>query len=138
MDASDRKNLYVTGGLGPSAQNEGLTFDYDLPNETAYAETCAAVALVFWASRMLGPGPDRTYADVMERALYNGALVGLSLDGTRFFYDNPLESRGKHHRWTWHRCPCCPQTLRGWWRLSAPTSMAKRKMKSRSTFIATA
>lgn len=89
MDASDRKNLYVTGGLGPSAQNEGLTFDYDLPNETAYAETCAAVALVFWASRMLGPGPDRTYADVMERALYNGALVGLSLDGTRFFMTIP-------------------------------------------------
>ncbi|WFS03436.1 glycoside hydrolase family 127 protein [Rhizobium tumorigenes] len=105
------KNLYVTGGFGPSAHNEGLTFDYDLPNETAYAETCAAVALVFWASRMLGLGPDRAYADVMERALYNGALVGLSIDGTRFFYDNPLESRGKHHRWTWHRCPCCPPNI---------------------------
>lgn len=105
------KNLYVTGGFGPSALNEGLTFDYDLPNETAYAETCAAVALVFWASRMLGLGPDRAYADVMERALYNGALSGLSLDGTRFFYDNPLESRGCHHRWTWHRCPCCPPNI---------------------------
>ncbi|WP_193227720.1 glycoside hydrolase family 127 protein [Aureimonas psammosilenae] len=105
------KNLYVTGGFGPSAHNEGLTFDYDLPNETAYAETCAAVALVFWANRMLGLGPDRRYADVMERALYNGALVGLSLDGTRFFYDNPLESRGGHHRWTWHRCPCCPPNI---------------------------
>ncbi len=106
-----RKNMYVTGGFGPSAYNEGLTFDYDLPNETAYAETCAAVALVFWASRMLGLGPDRAYADVMERALYNGALVGLSLDGTQFFYDNPLESRGKHHRWNWHRCPCCPPNI---------------------------
>ncbi|MBO0132085.1 glycoside hydrolase family 127 protein [Agrobacterium burrii] len=105
------KNLYVTGGFGPSAHNEGLTFDYDLPNETAYAETCAAVALVFWANRMLGLGADRTYADVMERALYNGALVGLSIDGTQFFYDNPLESRGKHHRWTWHRCPCCPPNI---------------------------
>ncbi|MCJ2127134.1 glycoside hydrolase family 127 protein [Methylobacterium sp. J-077] len=105
------KNLYVTGGFGPSAHNEGLTFDYDLPNETAYAETCAAVALVFWANRMLGLGPDRRYGDVMERALYNGALVGLSLDGTRFFYDNPLESRGGHHRWTWHRCPCCPPNI---------------------------
>lgn len=105
------KNLYVTGGFGPSAHNEGLTFDYDLPNETAYAETCAAVALVFWANRMLGLGPDRRYGDVMERALYNGALVGLSLDGTRFFYDNPLESRGSHHRWTWHRCPCCPPNI---------------------------
>jgi DUF1680 family protein len=106
-----RKNMYVTGGFGPSAHNEGLTFDYDLPNETAYAETCAAVALVFWANRMLGLGPDRVYADVMERALYNGALVGLSLDGTQFFYDNPLESRGKHHRWNWHRCPCCPPNI---------------------------
>ncbi|MBB4000880.1 glycoside hydrolase family 127 protein [Aureimonas pseudogalii] len=105
------KNLYVTGGFGPSAHNEGLTFDYDLPNETAYAETCAAVALVFWANRMLGLGPDRAYGDVMERALYNGALVGLSLDGTRFFYDNPLESRGAHHRWRWHRCPCCPPNI---------------------------
>lgn len=105
------KNLYVTGGFGPSALNEGLTFDYDLPNDTAYAETCAAVALVFWASRMLGLGPDRAYADVMERALYNGALAGLSLDGTTFFYDNPLESRGCHHRWTWHRCPCCPPNI---------------------------
>lgn len=105
------KNLYVTGGFGPSALNEGLTFDYDLPNETGYAETCAAVALVFWASRMLGLGPDRRYGDVMERALYNGALSGLSVDGTRFFYENPLESRGGHHRWTWHRCPCCPPNI---------------------------
>lgn len=105
------KNLYVTGGFGPSHRNEGLTFDYDLPNETAYAETCAAVALVFWANRMLGLGPNRRYADVMERALYNGALVGLSLDGSSFFYENPLESRGGHHRWRWHRCPCCPPNL---------------------------
>lgn len=110
-DHLTQKNLYVTGGFGPSAHNEGLTFDYDLPNETAYAETCAAVALVFWANRMLGLGPDGRYADVMERALYNGALVGLSMDGTRFFYDNPLESRGQQHRWTWHRCPCCPPNI---------------------------
>lgn len=105
------RNLYITGGFGPSASNEGLTFDYDLPNETAYAETCASVALVFWASRMLGRGPDVQYADVMEQALYNNALAGLSLDGTQFFYDNPLESRGDHHRWTWHRCPCCPPNI---------------------------
>ena len=106
-----RKNLYVTGGFGPSAQNEGLTFDYDLPNETGYAETCAAVAVVFWANRMLGLGPDREYGDVMERALYNGALSGLALDGKTFFYENPLESRGNHNRWTWHRCPCCPPNI---------------------------
>lgn len=105
------RNLYITGGFGPSARNEGLTFDYDLPNESAYAETCASVALVFWASRMLGRGPDIKYADIMEQALYNNALAGLSLDGTRFFYDNPLESRGNHHRWTWHRCPCCPPNI---------------------------
>ena len=102
------RNLYVTGGFGPSAFNEGLTVDFDLPNDTAYAETCAAVSLVFWASRMLGRGPDARYADVMERALYNGALAGLSLDGRTFFYENPLESRGHHHRWEWHKCPCCP------------------------------
>ncbi|MDY8111038.1 glycoside hydrolase family 127 protein [Fulvimarina sp. 2208YS6-2-32] len=105
------RNLYITGGFGPSADNEGLTFDYDLPNETAYAETCASVALVFWASRMLGRGADGRYADIMEQSLYNNALAGLSLDGTRFFYDNPLESRGGHHRWTWHRCPCCPPNI---------------------------
>lgn len=104
-------NLYIHGGFGPSERNEGLTFDFDLPNETAYAETCAAVALVFWASRMLGRGPDAGYGDVMERALYNCALAGLSMDGTRFFYENPLESRGDHHRWDWHHCPCCPPNI---------------------------
>lgn len=106
-----RRNLYVTGGFGPSADNEGLTFDYDLPNDTAYQETCASVALVFWANRMLGLGAVGRYGDIMEQALYNGALVGLSQDGTRFFYDNPLESRGQHHRWIWHRCPCCPPNV---------------------------
>jgi DUF1680 family protein len=105
------KRLYVTGGLGPSADNEGFTADYDLPNESAYAETCAAVGLVFWASRMLGLGPDARYGDAMELALYNGAAAGLSLDGATFFYENPLESRGGHHRWTWHRCPCCPPNI---------------------------
>jgi len=105
------KKLYVHGGLGPSANNEGFTSDYDLPNESAYAETCAAVGLVFWASRMLGMGPDARYADALERALYNGAISGLSLDGSRFFYENPLESRGGRHRWSWHRCPCCPPNI---------------------------
>nr|WP_321457963.1 beta-L-arabinofuranosidase domain-containing protein [uncultured Cohaesibacter sp.] len=105
------RNLYVTGGFGPSKDNEGLTFDYDLPNDSAYAETCAAVALVFWASRMLGRGPDARFGDVMERALYNNVLAGLSDDGCQFFYDNPLESHGDHHRWRWHRCPCCPPNV---------------------------
>jgi uncharacterized protein len=105
------KQMYVTGGIGPAASNEGFTDYYDLPNESAYAETCAAVGLTMWASRMLGRGPDRRYADIMEQALYNGALSGLSTDGASFFYDNPLESRGSHHRWTWHRCPCCPPNV---------------------------
>ncbi|ANT51362.1 glycoside hydrolase family 127 protein [Mesorhizobium amorphae] len=105
------KNLYITGGIGPSAHNEGFTADYDLPNETAYAETCASVGLVFWASRMLGMGPNARYADMMERALYNGSISGLSLDGSLFFYENPLESRGNHNRWKWHRCPCCPPNI---------------------------
>ncbi|WEX08189.1 beta-L-arabinofuranosidase domain-containing protein [Chelativorans sp. AA-79] len=105
------KQMYVTGGIGPAASNEGFTDYYDLPNESAYAETCASVGLVFWASRMLGRGPDRRYADIMEQALYNGALSGLSLDGQTFFYENPLESAGRHHRWTWHHCPCCPPNI---------------------------
>ncbi|NRP75822.1 Non-reducing end beta-L-arabinofuranosidase [Ensifer psoraleae] len=105
------KQIYVTGGVGPAASNEGFTDHYDLPNDTAYAETCASVGLVFWASRMLGRGPNRRYADIMEQALYNGALPGLSIDGRTFFYDNPLESTGKHHRWNWHPCPCCPPNI---------------------------
>jgi DUF1680 family protein len=105
------KQMYVTGGIGPAAANEGFTDYYDLPNDTAYAETCASVGLVFWASRMLGRGPDRRYADIMEQALYNGAISGLSTDGKTFFYENPLESTGNHHRWTWHPCPCCPPNI---------------------------
>ena len=105
------KRMYVTAGLGPSASNEGFTADYDLPNATAYAETCASVALIFWAQRMLNLDCDGTYADVMELAFYNGALSGLSRDGTHYFYENPLESSGDHHRWTWHPCPCCPMNV---------------------------
>ncbi|KQY14889.1 hypothetical protein ASE23_25645 [Rhizobium sp. Root73] len=105
------KQMYVTGGIGPAAANEGFTDYYDLPNESAYAETCASVGLVFWANRMLGRGPNRRYADIMEQALYNGAMSGLSLDGKTFFYENPLESGGKHHRWVWHHCPCCPPNI---------------------------
>ena len=104
-------NLYLTGGIGPSRHNEGFTGDYDLPNETAYAETCAAVGLVFWSHRLLQLSGDSRYADVMERALYNGALSGVSLDGTRFFYENPLASRGGHHRQPWFDCACCPPNI---------------------------
>jgi DUF1680 family protein len=103
--------IYVTGGLGPDERNEGFTEDYDLPNETAYAETCASVALVFWAQRMLHLELDSAYADMMERALYNGALTGLSREGEHYFYANPLESRGQHRRWAWHVCPCCTMNV---------------------------
>ena len=105
------KRMYVTAGLGPSASNEGFTTDYDLPNASAYAETCASVALIFWAQRMLNLDCDSRYADVMELAFYNGALSALSRDGTHYFYENPLESSGGHHRWTWHPCPCCPMNV---------------------------
>ncbi|MBA7467125.1 Non-reducing end beta-L-arabinofuranosidase [subsurface metagenome] len=105
------KRMYITGGIGPSRYNEGFTEDYDLPNETAYAETCAAVGLVFWAHRMLQFECDGHYADVMERALYNGALSGVSLDGEKFFYGNPLTSLGNHHRQEWFECACCPPNI---------------------------
>lgn len=105
------KRTYVMGGIGSSKSNEGFTSDYDLPNESAYAETCAGIALVFWAQRMLNIDLDRRYADIMELALYNAVLSGVSLEGSRFFYDNPLASTGAHHRQEWFGCPCCPPNL---------------------------
>lgn len=105
------KRMYVTGGLGPSASNEGFTEDYDLENDTAYAETCASVALIFWAQRMVNLDCDGKYADVMELALFNGALAGLSRDGTHYFYENRLESNGDDTRWQWHTCPCCTMNV---------------------------
>ncbi len=105
------RRMYVTGGIGTSAANEGFTRDYDLPNETAYCETCAAIGLVFWAQRMARLEPDARYADVLERALYNGVISGVSHDGTRFFYANPLASRGDVTRQEWFGCACCPPNL---------------------------
>lgn len=105
------RNMYLTGGIGSTRRNEGFTSDYDLPNETAYCETCAAIGLVFWAHRMLQLTADSRYADVMERALYNGTISGVSLDGKRFFYENPLESAGHHHRQDWFGCACCPPNI---------------------------
>lgn len=105
------KRMYVMGGIGTSKRNEGFTHDYDLPNESAYAETCAAIGLIFWAQRMLALDLDRRYADVMELALFNAVISGVSLDGETFFYDNPLASEGNHHRVPWFGCPCCPPNL---------------------------
>ena len=105
------KRMYLTGGIGPSGSNEGFTADYDLPNESAYCETCASVGLVLWAHRLLQIEGEGRFADVLERALYNGALAGIALDGKRFFYENPLASRGGHHRQGWFGCACCPGNI---------------------------
>ena len=105
------RRMYLTGGIGPSRHNEGFTEDYDLPDETAYAETCATIGLILWNHRMLQFAGESKYADVIERGLYNGFLSGLSLDGARFFYENPLASAGAHHRQSWFECPCCPPNV---------------------------
>lgn len=105
------RQLYVTGGLGPSASNEGFTREYDLPNETAYAETCAAVALGFWSHRMAQTDLDSKFTDKLETVLFNGALSGISRDGEHYFYENVLESHGQNRRWKWHYCPCCPTNI---------------------------
>jgi uncharacterized protein len=105
------KNMFITGGIGSTGKNEGFTYDYDLPNETSYAETCAAIGLVYWNQRMLQLECDGKYADAMERALYNGVISGVSLDGKKFFYANPLASIGDRHRREWFGCACCPPNL---------------------------
>ncbi len=105
------QRMYLTGGIGPSRHNEGFTTDYDLPDETAYAETCAAIALIMWNQRLLQFAGDGKYADILEQTLYNGFISGVSLDGTHFFYVNPLASTGDHHRLPWFECPCCPPNL---------------------------
>lgn len=109
-DVVDR-NMYITGGIGSSGHNEGFTEDYDLPNKTAYCETCASIGMVFWNNRMNLLSKDAKYADVMERSLYNGVLSGISLRGDLFFYVNPLESDGDHHRQRWFGCACCPSNV---------------------------
>ncbi|MEW6744719.1 MAG: beta-L-arabinofuranosidase domain-containing protein [Planctomycetota bacterium] len=105
------RRMFVTGGIGSSRANEGFTEDYDLPEETGYAETCAAIGLALWSHRMLLWRGDARYADILELALYNGMLAGVSLDGKRFFYENPLASRGAHHRREWFDCACCPPNV---------------------------
>lgn len=105
------KRMYITGGIGPSAHNEGFTTDYDLPNETAYQETCASIGVVMWTHRMLSVTGDSRYADTMELALYNGLPAGVSLAGDTFFYANPLYSRGNVARQDWFTVPCCPTNV---------------------------
>lgn len=105
------RNMYITGGIGSSAHNEGFTEDYDLPNLEAYCETCASVGMVLWNHRMNQFTGDSKYADVMERAMYNGVISGVSLKGDTFFYVNPLESEGTHHRQRWYGTACCPSQI---------------------------
>jgi DUF1680 family protein len=105
------RNLYVTGGIGPSRHNEGFTTDYDLPNAEAYCETCASIGLLFWAHRMHRMTGRATYADIIEQTLFNNILAGISLAGDRFFYVNPLSSDGSHHRQAWFGCACCPSNV---------------------------
>lgn len=105
------KKLYITGGIGSRAQGEGFGPNYELHNHTAYCETCAAIANVYWNYRMFLATGDAKYADVYERALYNGVPSGVSLSGDKFFYDNPLESMGQHERQKWFGCACCPGNI---------------------------
>ena len=105
------RNMYITGGIGSAGSNEGFSVDYDLPNEQAYCETCASVGMVFWNQRMNSLTGNAEYMDVLERSLYNGALDGMSLSGDRFFYGNPLASRGQHQRREWFGTACCPANI---------------------------
>jgi DUF1680 family protein len=109
-DVAGRK-LYVTGGIGASGGDEAFGEAYRLPNGTAYSETCAAIGNVFWNQRMFLLHEHARYVDVLERTLYNALLAGVSLDGTLFFYDNPLESNGEHTRSAWFKCACCPTNV---------------------------
>jgi DUF1680 family protein len=123
FDNMAARQMYLTGGVGSSDYQESFTFDYDLPGDRAYAETCASVALCFFTRAMLRLSPDGKYADVMERALYNTCLAGMALDGQHFFYVNPLEvvpEASAHRQDTrhvlperprWFKCACCPPNL---------------------------
>jgi uncharacterized protein len=105
------RNLYITGGIGAQGSNEGFGKDYDLPNGTAYCETCASVGMVLWNQRMNMLSGDAKFIDVLERSLYNAALDGLSFSGDRFFYGNPLSSTGTHKRSEWFGTACCPSNI---------------------------
>ena len=123
FDAITQRQMYVTGNIGSTVHLEAFTDDYHLPGDTAYGETCASVAMAFFASNLLTLEPRAVYGDILELELYNGALAGMQLDGTRFFYVNPLEvhprisgrlATHKHVlpvRPKWHACACCPPNL---------------------------
>jgi DUF1680 family protein len=120
-DSAVHRKMYLIGGMGSSQMGERFTEDYDLPDDTAYCETCAAIALARWASRMLGLELRGEYADVMERALHNNVISGIDLDGERYFYSNPLAVGGADRRGgeehmrpvrnPWFGCACCPPNV---------------------------
>ncbi len=122
LDVTSRQ-MFVTGAVGSDGEGERFTIGYDLPPDRAYAETCASAGLILWARRMLALKGDARYADVIERAFYNGLLSGVSLDGERYFYVNPLEvwpaqAAARHDlidvarvRQAWFECACCPPNL---------------------------
>ncbi|OAS17743.1 glycoside hydrolase family 127 protein [Paenibacillus oryzisoli] len=122
-DNTTKKQMYITGGIGSTHHGEAFTFDYDMPNDTVYAETCASIGLIFFAQRMLQLEAKSEYADVMERALYNNVIGSMSQDGKHYFYVNPLEvwpkaselNPSRHHvkaeRQKWFGCSCCPPNV---------------------------
>jgi len=122
-DNVTKRQMYITGGIGSTRHGEAFTFDYDLPNDDIYAETCASIALIFFGFRMLQGELKGEYGDVIERALYNIVLASMSKDGKHFFYVNPLEvwpeacekNPGKNHvkpvRQKWFGCACCPPNV---------------------------
>ena len=118
IDAIDRiwsnivtKKLYITGGIGATASGEAFGKNYELPNMSAYCETCAAIGNVYVNYRLFLLHGESKYYDVLERTLYNGLISGVSLEGNGFFYPNPLESMGQHQRQAWFGCACCPSNI---------------------------
>ena len=118
-----QKRMYITGGIGSTVRGEAFTYDYDLPNDLMYCETCAAIGLLNFSNELLKTETDSQYADIMERTLYNSIISGMALDGKHFFYVNPLEvdpqasaenpdkSHVKATRPSWFGCACCPPNL---------------------------
>ncbi|MFC1724175.1 beta-L-arabinofuranosidase domain-containing protein [candidate division KSB1 bacterium] len=103
-----KRKLYITGGIGATGSGEAFAKNYELPNMSAYNETCASIGNVYWNHRLFLLHGESKYIDVLERTLYNALLSGISLDGKHFFYPNPLESVGQHERSEWFGCACCP------------------------------
>ena len=109
------KKMYITGGIGSLPVIEGFGKDYELNNEFSYSETCAAIGSIFWNNELLKTFKYAPYADMVERQLYNAALVGISQDGKKFFYRNPLESAGNLERRPWFSTACCPSNVSRLW-----------------------